>query len=100
MYIYILSYFISLYYIYYLCYFIYSTAVRCTNLAQGLTLLPPLPCHLIENSFVFKIYFYSIRVWFSSYTYVHLVSAWCPQWSEEGIRSPGARVMEGCEPPY
>lgn len=31
---------------------------------------------------------------------VYHMHAWCPQRSEEGIRSPGTEVMDGCGPPY
>ena len=32
--------------------------------------------------------------------YVYHVCAWCLWRPEEGIRSPGTGVTDGCEPPY
>lgn len=32
--------------------------------------------------------------------YVHHVCAWCPQRSEDGIRSLGTGVTEGCKPSF
>lgn len=34
----------------------------------------------------------------SACMYVYLLNAWCPQRSPEGIGTPGARVIHGCEP--
>ena len=33
-------------------------------------------------------------------THVHCVQVWCPQRPEEGTRSPGTGVTDGCDLPY
>lgn len=35
-----------------------------------------------------------------TYMYMYHVCAWCLQWSQEGVRSPGIGVMNACEPPH
>lgn len=47
--------------------------------------------------FFWKIYFYVYRV--IARVYSCLPCAWCPWRPEEGIRSPGPGIMEGCEVP-
>lgn len=31
--------------------------------------------------------------------YVHYMCTWVPQKSEKSIKSPGTKVMDGCDPP-
>lgn len=35
----------------------------------------------------------------TAHIYVHHMHAWCLQRSEEGVRTPGTGVRDGCKPP-